>query len=174
MLRGSGFVLRPLRAAEYADADAAREDGQSAKWVNALPQPDGERLVAFLDDQRRNGRLLHLAVADAESDSFQGEIVLFLRTPEAAEIDIGEIAYAISPVARGRGIASAAVRLLSEWAFRHVGVKRLQLSIHPDNVASQRVAEKAGYTYEGTLRSMKLIRGERVDGMVWSLLPDEV
>jgi len=166
-------VLRPLRAAEYAAADAAREDVESARWVNALPQPDGKRLVAFFDEARQQGRLLHLAIADADTDGYRGEIVLFLRTPEAAEIDVGEIAYVISPEARGRGVASAAVKLLSEWAFRELGVKRLQLSIHPDNVASQRVAEKAGFTYEGTLRSMKLIRGERVDATVWSLLPKE-
>jgi len=159
--------------AEYAAADAAREDGESARWVNALPRPDGRCLVAFFDQARQQGSLLHLAIADADTDGYQGEIVLFLRTPEAAEIDLGEIAYVISPSARGRGIASAAVELLSEWAFRRLGVKRLQLSIHPDNVASQRVAEKAGYTCEGTLRSMKLIRGVRVDTTVWSLLPDE-
>jgi RimJ/RimL family protein N-acetyltransferase len=49
----------------------------------------------------------------------------------------------------------------------------LQLSIHPENAASRRVAEKAVYTYEGTLRSIKPIRGQRVDSTIWSLLPRE-
>ena len=53
-------------------------------------------------------------------------------------------------------------------------LERLQLSIRPDNLASRGVAEKAGYTYEGTLRSTKLIRGARVDAALYSLLRAEV
>jgi RimJ/RimL family protein N-acetyltransferase len=79
----------------------------------------------------------------------------------------------MAPAARGRGVASAAVRVLSAWAFSELKLERLQLSIRPDNVASRRVAEKAEYVCEGTLRSSKLVRGRRVDGAVYSLLPDQ-
>jgi len=139
--------------------------------VNALSQPDGDRLIAFFEQARRDGRLIHFAIAGVDADQFLGEILLFLRTPEAAEVGIGEIAYVIAPGARGRGVASDALRLVSQWAFGDLGLERLQLSIHPDNLASQRVAVKAGYEYEGTLRSTKLIRGKRVDSTIWSLLP---
>jgi RimJ/RimL family protein N-acetyltransferase len=139
--------------------------------VNALPEPDGERMIRFLEKRRRAGRLLHLAIVGDENGGYLGEIMLFLRTPEAAEVAIGEIAYVVAPEARGQGIASAAVKILSEWAFDRLGLERLQLSIRPDNVASRRVAEKAGYRYEGTLRSTKVIRGRRVDAALYSLLP---
>jgi len=68
---------------------------------------------------------------------------------------------------------SRTVRVLSEWAFARLRLERLQLSIRPDNLASRRVAEKAGYQYEGMLRSSKLIRGKRVDAALYSLLPHE-
>jgi RimJ/RimL family protein N-acetyltransferase len=96
-----------------------------------------------------------------------------VRTPEAAEVGTGELAYVVAPAARGRGIATAALRLFSEWAFARLELTRLQLSIRPDNAASRRVAEKAGYTYEGTLRSAKVIRGKRVDAAFYSLLPSD-
>jgi ribosomal-protein-alanine N-acetyltransferase len=131
-------------------------------------------MTRFLDEAREAGKLLHLAIADADCDEYLGEILFFLRTPEAAEVDEGEIAYVVAPEARGRGVAGSAVRLLSEWAFAQLGVQRLHLSIHPDNAASLRVAGKAGYSYEGTLRSQKLIRGKRVDSTIWSLLPGEL
>ena len=79
----------------------------------------------------------------------------------------------IAPAARGRGIAPEAVRLLSEWAFSTLGLARLQLSIAPDNAPSVRVAEKAHYRYEGLLRSLKVIRSERVDALLYSRLPDD-
>jgi RimJ/RimL family protein N-acetyltransferase len=134
---------------------------------------DGESLIRLVEGRRREGRLLHLAIADDENGSYLGEILLFVRTPEVGEVGIGEIAYVVAPAARGRGVASTAVRALSVWAFRELGLERLQLSVRPDNVASRRVAEKAGYAYEGTLRSTKLIRGRRVDAAMYSLLPDE-
>lgn len=141
--------------------------------MNTLSLPDGESLVRFTESKRRAGRALHLAIADRADDHLIGEIVLFARAAEAAETDIGEIAYVVDPAERGRGVAPGAVRLLSEWAFAKLDLKRLQLSIHPDNVASHRVADKAGYQFEGTLRSVKEIRGDRVDIAVYSRLPSD-
>ena len=172
-LAGTGFVLRPLGESDYEAARASREHPETVEWVNALPEADGERLIRLVESRRRAGRLLHLAIADDENGSYLGEILLFLRTPEAGEVGIGEIAYVVAPAARGHGFATAAVRALSAWAFSELRLERLQLSIRPDNVGSRRVAEKAGYAYEGTLRSSKLIRGRRVDVALYSLLPDD-
>jgi RimJ/RimL family protein N-acetyltransferase len=172
-LEGTGFVLRLLSESDYEAARASREHPETVEWVNALPEADGERMIRLVESRRRAGRLLHLAIADDETGSYLGEILLFLRTPEAGEVGIGEIAYVVAPAARGRGIASAAVRALSAWAFSELRLERLQLSIRPDNLASRRVAEKVGYAYEGTLRSSKLIRGMRIDAAVYSLLPHE-
>ena len=60
--------------------------------------------------------------------------------------------YWVRRSARGRGIATAALRQLSEYARRELGLARLWLEMPPDNAASLRVAEKAGYTREGTPR----------------------
>jgi RimJ/RimL family protein N-acetyltransferase len=172
-LAGDGFLLRPLRESDYDSLLAGRDSPGTAEWVNTMRQPDGPAMVRFAERMRRAGRFLHLAIADEQTEAFLGEVVLFVRTPEAAESDTGEIAYVVAPQARGRGLAPAAVRLLSDWAFDGLGLARLQLSIHPDNVASRRVAEKTGYRYEGTLRSAKLIRGRRVDSALFSLLPGD-
>ena len=137
-------MFRPFAAGYYRAAHAAREHPDTVTWVNALPQPDGETMVEFVESLRRDGKLLHLAVIDSANEDYLGEILLFLRTPEAGETGIGEIAYVVAPVARGRGIASSAVRLLSDWAFSRLGLERLQLSIRPDNVASRRVAASCG------------------------------
>jgi len=173
-LAGDGFVLRPFAAGDYDAANVAREDDDTSPWVNALPLPDGEAMSRLDEQLRRDGKLLHLAIEADDGAAYLGEIALFLRAPEAAEAGIGEIAYVVAPVARGRGIATSAVRLLSEWAFAELGLERLQLSIHPQNVASRRVAEKAGYQHEGTLRATKVIRGRRVDSMMFSLLPGDL
>jgi len=168
-----GVCASPLRVDDYPMAREIREHAETAEWVNALPAPDGESLVRLLESRRRAGRLLLLSIVGNDG-AFLGEILLFVRTPEAAETDTGEIAYIVAPAARGRGIATEAVRLLSLWALAGLGLQRLQLTIRPGNVSSIRVAEKAGYRLEGTLRSVKVIRGKRVDGSLYSLLPEDV
>ena len=165
--------LRPLRAGDFAAIRDAREHPASAPFVNPLPAADGDALVQLVEDARRAHTRLHLAITDAPETEYLGEIVLFLRTAEAGESGIGEIAYVVAPHARGRGVATTALRLLSEWALTALRLERLQLSIPADDAASHRVADKAGFRYEGILRSTKVIRGERIDSAMYSRLPGD-
>ena len=84
-----------------------------------------------------------------------------------------ELGYAVTPTARGRGVATEALRQLTRWAFDE-GMQRVTALISPDNHASTRVAQKAGYTFEGVLRSMHHIDGRRGDLQSWSILPGEL
>ncbi|MBO9520899.1 MAG: GNAT family N-acetyltransferase [Nocardioidaceae bacterium] len=117
----------------------------------------------FIEEDRE-----HWAIVDGEE--FAGYAVTGPLDREGLQVELG---YAVSPWARGRGIATAALDLLTRWAL-DAGFLRLTLLIDTENVASQRVAEKAGYTYEGTHRSMPHKNGERVDLQCWSLLPGDL
>jgi RimJ/RimL family protein N-acetyltransferase len=84
------------------------------------------------------------------------------------------VGYWVAAHARRRGVATHAVLLLARWAFDELGVERLQLTCGPDNRASQRVAERAGFTREALLRSHLPFKGGRRDTVVFSLLPHEL
>ena len=56
-----------------------------------------------------------------------------------------EIMYWLAPEGRGRGIATKAVQLLRDWAFHSLEIDQIILKTHLDNIASQRVAERAGF-----------------------------
>jgi RimJ/RimL family protein N-acetyltransferase len=79
-----------------------------------------------------------------------------------------------APEARGRGVATHAVRLLARWAFDDLGLARLALTCAPDNHASQRVAERCGFSREGVLRSHIPFKGGRRDTVVFGVLPGEL
>ena len=64
----------------------------------------------------------------------------------------GEIGYWCAPWARGRGVMSAAVRLVRDWAFDELELERLELTTDVDNIGSQRVAQAAGFRREGVMR----------------------
>ena len=86
----------------------------------------------------------------------------------------GELGYLVFAPARGRAVATRAVRLLARFGFERLGLGRIEILAATANPASQRVAEKAGFTREGVLRSYMQSGGERLDMVSFSLLPDEL
>lgn len=86
---------------------------------------------------------------------------------------IAEIGYWVRSRDTGRGICTEAVQLLLEEAFNSLGYHKVVLRIAVGNDASDRVAEKLGFTREGVLREELLIRGNWVDHSLWSLLDRE-
>jgi RimJ/RimL family protein N-acetyltransferase len=66
------------------------------------------------------------------------------------------------------------VRMLSRWAFDNLPVDRIEIQVVAENDASRRVAERAGYTFEGVLRSHTVIKGTRRDMAMYSLLRGEL
>jgi RimJ/RimL family protein N-acetyltransferase len=85
-----------------------------------------------------------------------------------------EIAYSIAPEARGNGYATAAVRLVTQRAFTESPLRRLIAYVHEDNVASQRVLAKVGYTPEGVLREHYIVNGNPVNEIIYGILRREV
>jgi RimJ/RimL family protein N-acetyltransferase len=98
----------------------------------------------------------------------------FLGVAVAPEIDVeaatAEFGYVVTPAARGRGVATEALRLITEWAFGEAGLERLELLISVDNAGSKRVARRGGYVFEGVRRSGYLKPGRREDTEIWSRL----
>jgi RimJ/RimL family protein N-acetyltransferase len=109
------------------------------------------------------------AITEAGDERVVGSIGVRVLHEQGA----AETGYHIVAERRGRGLATAALRLIARWTFAELPVGRLQLTTHLDNPGSQRVAEKAGFTREGVLRSWADQRGERVDLVMWSLLPGD-
>jgi ribosomal-protein-alanine N-acetyltransferase len=87
-----------------------------------------------------------------------------------------EVGYWVKREARGRGVASRALRLVSDWTLRELGFGRLQLRADERNVPSQRVAVNVGFTREGVLRASRFNarQNRRVDFVMYSLLPGEL
>ena len=86
---------------------------------------------------------------------------------------IAEIGYWVRTDRTSRGVCTEAVGRLLEEAFTDMGFHKVVLRIAVGNDASDRVAEKLGFTKEGTLREELLIRGNWVDHTLWSLLDRE-
>lgn len=114
---------------------------------------------------------------DGTSEAFavvepDGEVVGLAMAPridrDARTVELG---YLVAARARGRGVATQALQLITEWAFAELGALRLELLISVENDASKRVAARAGFVREGVLRSAHFKQGLREDTEIWSRLP---
>jgi RimJ/RimL family protein N-acetyltransferase len=140
-------------------------------WLDLVPQPytleDARSYIAGTAGVEQET----FAVTDAESGRILGAIGL------GHSVDgVCEIGYWIRADARGRGATTRALVLLSREALGREGVERVQLRADVENVSSCRVAEKAGFTREGVLRSAhwNARLGRRQDWAMYSLLPADL
>ena len=99
-----------------------------------------------------------------------------VRWLDGLDEGIAEVGYWMAREARDHGLCTRALRLVSGWAIGDCGVARLQLRADEENVASNKVAENAGFRREGVLRSSRYNArlDRRVDFVIYSLLPGEV
>lgn len=160
-----------LRGWREQDADSVYEACQDPEllfWLPALPRPyTREHALAFVRGEHEVGPHAYAIVREGDVIGSIGMDVNRHRS--------GRIGYWCASNARGRGVATRALRLLSRYALEELGLLRLELMTDPDNGASQRVAEKVGYRREGVLRShLDHPDGRRRDSVMFSLLPGEL
>ncbi|WJX14683.1 hypothetical protein P8452_04904 [Trifolium repens] len=86
-----------------------------------------------------------------------------------------ELGYALSSMYWGKGIATIAVKQVVEVAFKEFPyLERLEAQVNVENVASQRVLEKAGFQREGVLRKYCFIKGKSRDMVMFSVLSNDL
>jgi RimJ/RimL family protein N-acetyltransferase len=163
-------ALRPWMP---SDADAVVEacsDPVTQRFITEMPRPytrqHAETFIARAAANLSEGRSIGLTITEPYGGDAIGAVTLHAVQPVH-----WYVGYWMTPRARNRGITTAAVQMVSRWAFAdYPSLVRLSLYALPDNIASQRVAEKAGFTREGVLRAWDYASGSPQDVVMFSLL----
>jgi RimJ/RimL family protein N-acetyltransferase len=171
-------TLRPW--GEEGDVEAittACNDRAIAEFLDLIPSPytetDAREFIAACREGWAEGTVSNFAITDAETGLPVGSVGVRWVEPDQG---VAEVGYWVAPGSRGRGLCTRAVRLVSRWVIADCGMERLQLRADEQNPASRKVAENAGFTQEGILRSSRYNPrlGRRVDFVMYSLLVDEL
>jgi RimJ/RimL family protein N-acetyltransferase len=178
MLRGE---LVGLRARMAADTEILHTElyENVDEWARASVQPwtpvplgDGSPYAVRATDRKEvlAGGTAGFSVIELASAELAGVSSLWgIDTHHrCAHIGIG-----LRSAFRGRGLGADVVRVLSRYAFITLGLRRVQLETLSDNRAMIAVAEKTGFTREGTLRSALWVNGRFADDVVFGLLDTE-
>jgi RimJ/RimL family protein N-acetyltransferase len=164
--------LEPLGPKHVETVEALLDDPGVQRFTRVpVPPPAGfaRTFVRLYEEGRRDGTRDGFAVVDGGDEVLAFAMAVRIER-EARSAELG---YVVLPAARGRGVATESLRLLTDWAFAELGCLRLELLISVENDASKRVAERCGYVREGVLRSLHLKQDVRTDTEIWSRLPSD-
>ena len=155
-----GLVLRPWADGDAPTVLAAYQDPEIRRWHTRRPASPEQVLQWFAHSRRSWQEETGASWAVTRGDEVVGRMTL-----GGVNLDDGEAAcaYWVVPAARGTGVASGALRALSAWALADGRLHRLWLDHSTGNVASCRVAVKAGFRLEGTTRSAAVHDDRRHD-----------
>jgi RimJ/RimL family protein N-acetyltransferase len=166
--------LRLMAESDLPAVVAACQDPEIPRWTR-VPEPYGESDArSWFEqeaEQRVRGEQLGLLIVDPGNERLLGAVGIVRVDSQEGRCELG---YWMARDSRERGLATRAVRLLSGWAFENLSVDRIEIHAEPENAASRRVAERAGFTLEGVLRSYRVHKGLRRDAASYSLLRGEL
>jgi len=155
----AGIRVRQLRHADAEEFARGTEDPAVQQFAhlplaNYSPEIVREQIDGVIAQGLADGSLAVLAIADEESDRFLGSVVLFDPHEDRAEVG-----FWLTPEARGRGAAAAAVRAIGSLAAK-AGLSWLEARTSPENVASRRVLEACGFEQRGGVTEQETPSGE--------------
>ncbi|CAM3680335.1 GNAT family N-acetyltransferase [Nocardiopsis rhodophaea] len=177
ILQTERLTLRAFTEADIDDVFAAVNDPLIQRWL-PLPEPGvpytraeaEEWCRTVAPESRVTGDGQKWAITERDSGRFYGSIG-FTRTIWPAQTT--EIGYWLAPWARGRGLAAEATVAACRWAIGQ-GFQRIVLKAATGNAGSRRVAEKAGFVFEGIERNAMRLHEGRSDLALYSLIPSDL
>jgi len=162
-----------LRPWTLADVEPTRllHDDEIARWLDvATGPPTHDRHAAWVAQT-------HAEWSDSRA---KATFLVEWRGEPAGSVDVrrrsdgvGVLSWITYAPFRGRGVASRAVRLLVDWAFDELGLRRVEAEVNPLNRASLRTAHRAGLRREGLLRGNTTLAGEVHDTVLLGRLVDD-
>ena len=173
----AGVTLRAPRAADLPAIVEQSRDLETIRWTVSVPTPpggyslpDAEEFFARIQTGWTEGRQLAWTVEGLRDGVRQHCGLVNLRVEASGWAEIG---FVLHPGARGRGLMSAAVRLVRDYGFDVVGLTTLRWRAVAGNWASRRVAAAAGFVFDGTVRRLLDQRGTLRDGWVATLTRED-
>jgi RimJ/RimL family protein N-acetyltransferase len=147
-LTGNGITLREWRPDDLDDLVELLDEADVARWTPITSPFDVTAGIAYLkraQQGRSTGQRIQLAIT-TDGGRPLGEVLLFAHDLGRNEAELG---YVVGAAHRGKGLATRALALLSEYAQSELALVRLVLRIAPGNAASRSVARRCGFRLSG-------------------------
>lgn len=171
VLETERLLLREMKKEDLQDVYDYASDPELTTfltWETHKTLADTETFLDFLFAQYKKGTG-SWAIVWKEGNRVIGTIDLLWNQKHHS----AELAYVLSREYWRRGIGAEAVKAVLCFGFEELELKRIYARCHPDNIASYKLMEKSGMTYEGSLRKSIHRKGKQEDLKMYSILKDE-
>jgi RimJ/RimL family protein N-acetyltransferase len=165
-------TLRELRASDASTLLAALINDEVTRLISPPPSTINgfERFIAWSRCQREAGQAAAFAIVARGSDAAIG---LFQMRSLEPGFGVAEWGFAIAPEFWGSGMFVDGAKLVIDFAFSAIGVRRLEARSAVRNARGNGALTKLGAVREGVLRKSFLRHGELMDQALWTILADE-
>lgn len=170
----SDFAIRPFRegdAAAFLDAALESVDsvGRWLPWCRSdYSLADAEQWIDLCARNLELGNAHSMGIFARDGGGLLGGIGI---NQINREHNFGQVGYWIRQSQQGRNLAARALQLMTRYGFETLGLSRLEVVVQVDNLASRRVAEKAGAAFEGIQANRLVVRGVPYAAAMYSLTP---
>jgi RimJ/RimL family protein N-acetyltransferase len=174
LLAGEGLILREHTLDDLRPVLKYAADPVVARYVTWEPATE-QTALAFLKDAvttaAQTPRSSYvLAIVERASRGVIGAARIGIEAGADRRADIG---YVLRRDRWHRGWATKAAGMLVDFGFRDLGMYRIWATSHPENLASARVLERIGMTYEGRIRGHMFVKGAWRDSLAYAIVrPD--
>ncbi|MEW1722660.1 GNAT family N-acetyltransferase [Streptomyces sp. NPDC093109] len=167
------LLLRACTPDDIDTVSAACQDPDIQRWTTVPSPYERQHAVDFIERIAPDGWRDNTAYAFGVQLRTGGPLIASaaLHFPGPGTWEVG---YWTAREHRGHGYTTEAVRALSHWAFTALGAIRVEWRAEAGNAGSRAVAEKAGFTMEGTLRGGLVNKGTVRDCWIGGLLPSDL
>ena len=172
ILRGRSVTLREPTLADAGALYARLTTQDVARYISTPPTSAHgfERFVSWVQHERSMGRHACFGLVPDGMEELAG--LVQVRQLEA-DFGTAEWGFAIGDAFWGTGLFMASAPMVIDFAFRDARFHRLEARASVDNLRGNRVLEKLGAAFEGTLRDSFVNNLLRTDQMMWAIVADE-
>ncbi|MCW8327288.1 GNAT family N-acetyltransferase [Photobacterium sp. SDRW27] len=171
------LLLRPYKIVDLNDLLDAIQSSvtELSPWLawcsDDYDQHDAYEWINASRQNWQNDVSYELAIIDQDTERLLGSISL---NNISAMLNSAELGYWICTKYHQQGIATEACQAIAEFAFNTLGLTRVEIVTHTGNLASQRTALACQAKFECTARNRIYAHGKAYDGLVFSLIPEDI
>ena len=173
VLETKRLILRKLTNEDLEDMYEYASNEQVTKyvtWATHRNLEDTKRFLDFALKQYESKSVAPWGIEYKENGRLIGTVDFVSWQPKHNSAELG---YVLSQPYWGKGITTEATKKLIQFGFDHMDLVRIQARCFVENIGSERVMEKVGMTFEGTLRKAMFAKGKHQDLKMYSILKED-